>query len=319
MKQMVYGWGPRLVVSCAMVFAATAVWAQTGATAPENDPAYVPKDEALQHKRKADESEDPETRLKETQEALKVEPRYAPWWGNLGDMLGEYGKWQESEAAFKHAVELNPQDPEYHAGLALALLRLGRQDEAVKEGQTARALAREQKNPYHGAHPVYAELKLPPEAAAPIAEPTALPEPAAGKVEKSYRGLKFSVLGVKRVKEHEGTQAEAGKELVVVSTVIDRSAFKEDFRGNECRLDRARLRDAADETYRSTESQVRVTVPLRNEDGTLAGSQKLPYDWTFEVPEGTRVKTFQFEFADEHVGTGGQDPDENVTELSFDL
>jgi hypothetical protein len=131
--------------------------------------------------------------------------------------------------------------------------------------------------------------------------------------------LKFSVAGVKRVKEYQGSKAEPGKEIAVVSTVIDRSDFKSDFRGNECRLDRALLIDAADERYKSTEQQRRVTAPLRNEDGSLAGSQALPYDWSFEVPEGARLKTFKFVFADERVNTGGADPDENVTDLSFDL
>ncbi len=150
--------------------------------------------------------------------------------------------------------------------------------------------------------------------------PTAVPAgPAGGQEQKSYRGLKFSVTGVKRVKEHEGSTAEAGNEIVVVSTVIDRSGFKSDFRGNECRLGRAKLRDAADESYRSMEDQRRITESLRNEDGTLAGTQALPYDWGFEVPAGTRVKTFEFVFADERVDTGGEDPDENVTELSFSL
>jgi hypothetical protein len=54
---------------------------------------------------------------------------------------------------------------------------------------------------------------------------------------------------------------------VVVSTVIDHSDFKSDFRGNECRMDRAVLIDASDE----------------------------------------------------RINTGGQDPDENVTDFSFDL
>jgi tetratricopeptide (TPR) repeat protein len=289
--------------------------------APETDPLYMPKDEALKHKRKADESEDLETRINETREALKIEPRFSPWWSNLGEIFAEHGRWQEAEDAFKHAVELNPNDPEYRAWLALALLKGGRREEAVKEGMAARALAREQKNEMHASHPAYAELGLPAEAAPPppAADAPAAPPLATGKEKKTYRKLQFAVLGVKRVKEHEGETAAAGNEFVVVSTVIDRSKFEEDFRGSECKMDRARLRDAADETYRSMESQVRVTVPLRNEDGTLAGSQELPYEWTFEVPEGTRVKTFQFEFADEHVGTGGQDPDENVTELRFNL
>lgn len=140
------------------------------------------------------------------------------------------------------------------------------------------------------------------------------------KQQKTYRGLKFSVGGVKRVKEFDGTTAESGKEIVVVSTVIDRSGFNgDDFRGNECRLDRAKLYDAADDSYKSTEQQRRVTAPLRNEDGTLAGTLALPYDWSFEVPEGAHLKTFKFVFADEHVNTGGADPDENVSELSFDL
>jgi len=146
----------------------------------------------------------------------------------------------------------------------------------------------------------------------------AQPAPAGGK-QQSYRALKFSVVGVKRAKEFEGTKAEPGNELVIVSTIIDRSKFEADSRGNECKFDRATLRDADGNSYKSMESQRRVTVSLRNEDGTLAGTQALDYDWSFEVPEGTRLKTFAFEFADEHIGTGGQDPDENVTELTFDL
>jgi len=134
------------------------------ATAPENSPTYVPNDEAIEFRRKADDAlgeGDLETALREHEEALKIEPRYAPWWSVLGDTLGEHGRWQEAEAAFRRAVELNPDEPEYRVGLALALLRLGRREEAIKHAQAARAMAREQENELHETHPVYQELDVP--------------------------------------------------------------------------------------------------------------------------------------------------------------
>lgn len=137
--------------------------------------------------------------------------------------------------------------------------------------------------------------------------------------QQSYRGLKFSVVGLTRVREHDGAKAAPGSELVLVSTIIDRSGFKSDFRGNECRLDRAKLFDAEDDVYNSSEQQRRVDRQLRDEYGRVYGDAKITYDWTFEVPTGKRLKTFKFVFADEHVFTGGVDQDENVTSLSFDL
>jgi tetratricopeptide (TPR) repeat protein len=291
----------------------------SGATIPENSPTYIPKDDALAHKRKADEAADSETKLKEYEAALALEPRFAPWWGNFGDFLGELGRWPEAESAFKRAVELDPAEPEYRAGLALAALRQGRRDEAIQHGKAAQAIARAQHNELHGTHPVYAELNLPKNPEPSVPTITAPPARRAATQQKSYRGLEFSVVGVKKLKEHEGSTAAPGNDLVIVSTVIDRGDFKSDFRGDECKLERATLVDDAREAYRSTEQQRRVTAQLRAEDGRPVGDREVSYDWTFQVPEGKRLKTFKFEFDDERIETGGADPDENVTDLAFDL
>lgn len=144
-------------------------------------------------------------------------------------------------------------------------------------------------------------------------------ETRSSRTQQSYRALKFSVVGLKRTNEHNAERAAPGHELVLVSTIIDRSDFKEDFRGNECRLDRAKLYDAKDKVYNSSESRRIVTVRLRDEYGRVYGDAKINYDWTFEVPTGKRLKTFKFNFADERIITGGANPDENVTSLSFDL
>jgi hypothetical protein len=142
---------------------------------------------------------------------------------------------------------------------------------------------------------------------------------ASDQKEQSYRGLKFSVAGVERMKAYDGNKAADGKEIVVVKTVIDRSNFNDDFRGNDCKLDRARIFDANDDSYQSNEQQRRVQRQLKDEYGRTYGDAKMPFVWSFEVPAGLKLKTFMFQFSDEHVNTGGQDPDENVTSLSFDI
>lgn len=48
--------------------------------------------------------------------------------------------WAGSEAEFKRALELNPEDVNAHQWYALLLTTLGRRDEAVKEAETAREL-----------------------------------------------------------------------------------------------------------------------------------------------------------------------------------
>ena len=142
---------------------------------------------------------------------------------------------------------------------------------------------------------------------------------AADQKEQSYRGLKFSVTGLERMKTYDGNKAADGNEFVVVKTVIDRSNFKDDFRGNDCKLDRARIFDVNDDSYKSNEQQRSVQRQLKDEYGRTYGDAKMPYEWSFEVPAGVKLKTFMFQFSDEHVNTGGEDPDENVTSLSFDI
>jgi len=142
---------------------------------------------------------------------------------------------------------------------------------------------------------------------------------AADQKEQTYRGLKFSVIGMQRMKTVDGNTAADGNEFVVVKTIVDRSNFEEDFRGNDCKLDRARIFDANDDSYKSNEQQRSVQRQLKDEYGRTYGDAKMPFEWNFEVPAGLKLKTFMFQFSDEHVNTGGQDPDENVTSLSFDI
>src|SRR6266446_905248 len=60
----------------------------------------------------------------EAEKGLSAAPRYAPFHQQLGLVLGQLGRREESVAALRQAVELDPQNPDLLAGLGGALRRL---------------------------------------------------------------------------------------------------------------------------------------------------------------------------------------------------
>jgi tetratricopeptide (TPR) repeat protein len=66
-----------------------------------------------------------------TLRALEQDPLSAHAYGNLGFGFQDAGRWAESEAAYRKALELASQKAGIRAGLALTLLELGRHEEAL--------------------------------------------------------------------------------------------------------------------------------------------------------------------------------------------
>jgi len=64
-------------------------------------------------------------------EALRVDPGFAPSRNNLAHLLYDGGLYEEALIQFKRLVEVAPDDPHAHAGLAGTLLHLERVDEAA--------------------------------------------------------------------------------------------------------------------------------------------------------------------------------------------
>ena len=59
---------------------------------------------------------------------------------SLANVLQEQWHWAEAEAEYRRALELNPNDADAHAGLALWLVCQGRTDEAVAWAKRGREL-----------------------------------------------------------------------------------------------------------------------------------------------------------------------------------
>jgi Flp pilus assembly protein TadD len=66
-------------------------------------------------------------------EALRVDPGFAPSRSNLAHLLYDGGLYEDALTQFKRLVEVSPDDPKAHAGLAATLLHLERVDEAASE------------------------------------------------------------------------------------------------------------------------------------------------------------------------------------------
>jgi Flp pilus assembly protein TadD len=64
-------------------------------------------------------------------EALRVDPGFAPSRNNLAHLLYDGGLYEEALTQFKRLIEVAPDDPHAHAGLAGTLLHLQRTDEAA--------------------------------------------------------------------------------------------------------------------------------------------------------------------------------------------
>ena len=74
--------------------------------------------------------------------ALELDPSSAEAFAMLGWIAHWYEwDWAASEAHFKRAIELNPNDTESHLGYAHLLSTMGRYEEAIVEGRRARELS----------------------------------------------------------------------------------------------------------------------------------------------------------------------------------
>ncbi len=71
------------------------------------------------------------------QEALQINPDYAPAHNNLGNVLIQKGKMDEAMVHFQRALDLKPDYAEAHNNLGNVLLQKGRVDEAVAHYQKA--------------------------------------------------------------------------------------------------------------------------------------------------------------------------------------
>ena len=74
-------------------------------------------------------------------EALRVDPGFAPSRNNLAHLLYDGGLYEEALIQFKRLIEVAPDDPHAHAGLAGTLLHLQRPDEAAAVVDKALAFA----------------------------------------------------------------------------------------------------------------------------------------------------------------------------------
>lgn len=72
--------------------------------------------------------------------AVELEPGSSDLWNLLGSIENTRGAEREAEAALRHAISLDPQDPVPHANLAFMLLEQDRIEEAKAEIDTAIAL-----------------------------------------------------------------------------------------------------------------------------------------------------------------------------------
>ena len=72
--------------------------------------------------------------------ALQVNPRLVSAQQGLGSLLLEKGELEAAEALFRKSVEARPTEPRLRRNLALALTRLGREDEALAQLEAAREL-----------------------------------------------------------------------------------------------------------------------------------------------------------------------------------
>ena len=75
--------------------------------------------------------------IKDIEAALGVAPGGSSTWNELGNLQAERGASREAEAAFRKAIELDPEDPVSHANLAIFYLDLNRVEEAKREIELA--------------------------------------------------------------------------------------------------------------------------------------------------------------------------------------
>ena len=74
------------------------------------------------------------------QRALAISPHHPVTYRNLGSLLITTHQWQGAQAVFDRAIALNPNDAEAHFSRAIALSKLGCDDDALAESDAALAL-----------------------------------------------------------------------------------------------------------------------------------------------------------------------------------
>lgn len=75
--------------------------------------------------------------LEDLNEALKVDPAYAPAYGMLGLVYSELRDDAKAEQNFKRAIEINPQDPEVRNNFGWFLCQRGREPQALGQFELA--------------------------------------------------------------------------------------------------------------------------------------------------------------------------------------
>ncbi|CAN7619978.1 FecR domain-containing protein [Neorhizobium sp. LjRoot104] len=78
--------------------------------------------------------------LADLEAAIKVAPGAPTTWNAIGNIQSARNASREAEAAFKKAIELDPQDPLAHSNLAIFYLDMGRIEDAKREIDTALAI-----------------------------------------------------------------------------------------------------------------------------------------------------------------------------------
>lgn len=74
-------------------------------------------------------------------EAVRIAPDLLPAWSNLGAMYNHLEQPAEALAAFRQVLRLQPGNTDAHYQAALALLALGKRDEACAEYEALRSIA----------------------------------------------------------------------------------------------------------------------------------------------------------------------------------
>jgi len=75
---------------------------------------------------------------------MRLDPRYAPAYVNLGDILRAHGRESDAEAVFRSGLAVSPQDATLHHALGLSLVRSGKLVDALPELERAASLAPDQ-------------------------------------------------------------------------------------------------------------------------------------------------------------------------------
>src|SRR5262249_51362356 len=81
----------------------------------------------------------PDLASRSYREALHVDPGFVPARANLARLLYDAGYFEDALVQFKRLVEVAPEDASGYAGLAAALMRLQRRDEAHAVIEAGRA------------------------------------------------------------------------------------------------------------------------------------------------------------------------------------